>query len=220
MLILSLTKGGINISRDILIIGEQRCGKTMLTNYILEKYNNYEAIRGDALEVSLSSELGKFYDKVYEEKKKTEEESLITEINKIILSSKRLAPYFKSVYNEIKIDLSNLGKSVIIDTCSLDVKDAIKYFRPYCDIYCLGMPNESTENLNLMIRKNDTMNDWTYSHGDTILNMVCNHIIQRSKQMQEECKKYDVKFFDTSGNRKEKIEEIIKEIEKNSINKD
>lgn len=135
------------------------------------------------------------------------------------LSSEQIADYFNSVYRELKIDLNPLGKSIIIDTHELDVEDAIKYFNSDCDIYCLGMPNETPENVKRKIRENDTEDDWTYHTGDIILDMACNQIVEHSKELQEQCKKYNIKFFDTSGNRKEKIKEIVKQIEENTINR-
>lgn len=136
------------------------------------------------------------------------------------LSSAEIAQYFNSIYTEFKFDLKSLEKSIIIDTHSLNIKDAIEYFGSDCDIYCLGMPNESPENLKLMIRANDTQNDWTYYTGNYMLDLACKQIVERSKELQLECKKYNIKFFDTSGNRKDKLKEIIQEIEKNTINKE
>ena len=81
----------------------------------------------------------------------------------------------------------------------------------------MGMPNENVEHLMKQIRINDDNNDWTRGIGSVRLELICNHIINKSKENAEECKKYNVDFFDTSGNRKEKIERIIKIIEEESI---
>ena len=45
------------MKKDILIIGASHCGKTKLTNTILEKYPSYEPIRGDANLIALQSVL-------------------------------------------------------------------------------------------------------------------------------------------------------------------
>ena len=81
------------------------------------------------------------------------------------------------------------------------------------------MPNETPENLKLKIRENDTRNDWTYYTSNMIMDVTCRNIIENSKYMQEECEKYHVKFWDTSGDRKHKLKAIIEEIEKSIINK-
>lgn len=117
----------------------------------------------------------------------------------------------------MKIDLQKTKKSILIDTHSIEIEDAVKNFSSTCDIYCLGMPNESIENLKEAIIKNDTEDDWTTCVPYFMLDMICNQIITRSKKMQEQCEKYNIKFFDTSGNRAEKIKEVIKQIEENTI---
>lgn len=70
-----LLKGVRTISKNILIMGEQRCGKSSVTNYILEKYNNYEAMRGDALAIALSSTLTEMHLDEYENKENKRERS-------------------------------------------------------------------------------------------------------------------------------------------------
>lgn len=202
--------GVIEINRDILIIGEQRCGKSSVTNQILKKYNNYESIRGDALIIPLQSAISR--------RTKEGNKNRIEDLALLNLSSEEIAIYFRDIYEELKIDLKSLGRSIIIDTYSLTVEDAIKYFSSDCDIYCLGMPNETTKNLKQMIKINDTRNDWTYYIGDIMLDLACNRIIRNSKTMKEQCERYNIKFFDTSGNREEKVAMIIKDIEKNTIN--
>lgn len=206
--------GVIEINKDILIIGEQRCGKSSVTNQILKKYTNYEPIRGDALIIPLQSAIGRSK----RTKEKNNDKIYIEDLALLNLSSKEIAIYFRDIYEELKIDLKSLGRSIIIDTYSLTVEDAVKYFSSDCDIYCLGMPNETTKNLKQMIKNNDTRNDWSYYIGDIMLDLACNRIIKNSKTMKEQCEKYNIKFFDTSGNREEKIEMIIKDIEKNTIN--
>lgn len=208
-------KGGINISKDILIIGESRCGKSTITNYLLNKYNNFEPIRGDSLEIALSSTLSRL-----DAQDNANSNGSNRKFKIFNLSSSVLAQYFKTTYEEIKFDLRASQKSIIIDTHSMTVEDSVKYFRPQCDIYCLGMPNETPENLKLKIRENDTRNDWTYYTGNMIMDVTCRNIIENSKYMQEECEKYHVKFWDTSGDRKQKLKAIIEEIEKSIINKE
>lgn len=108
---------------------------------------------------------------------------------------------------------------MIFETHEISIENAKKQFEPLgFDIYCMGMPNENVDNLMKQIRKNDDDNDWTRKIGSVRLELICNYIINYSKENEEECKKYNVDFFDTSGNREEKIEEIIKTIEEKSIN--
>lgn len=145
----------------------------------------------------------------------------VFEINpkEINLPKEIITNVFYEMADQMKIDLRKANRKMIFETHEISIEEAKKKFEPLgFDIYCLGMPKENTENLMKQIRKNDDSNDWTQRMGSVRLKFICNHIIYQSKENEEECKKYNVDFFDTSGNREEKINEIIKIIEEKSIN--
>ena len=139
-------------------------------------------------------------------------------LQQYLLTDDKVKEFIFTVCEEIQFDLKPLNKKIILDTFELDVKDAKEIFKENFDIYCLGMPNQTVPKLMQDIRKNDTAFDWTSRIGQFRLETVCNNIIEKSKSLQEECKKYNVTFFDTSGNRKEKLKFAIEEITKRSIN--
>ncbi len=136
----------------------------------------------------------------------------------INLSNEVITKVFYEMVDQMEIDLRKANRKMIFETHEISIENAKKQFEPLgFDIYCMGMPNENVEHLMKQIRINDDNNDWTRGIGSVRLELICNHIINKSKENAEECKKYNVDFFDTSGNRKEKIERIIKIIEEESI---
>ena len=135
-----------------------------------------------------------------------------------LLTQDKVRQFLFNLCQEIQFDLKPLNKKVILDTVQLDVKEAKENLEDDFDIYCLGMPNENVQNLMINIRKNDTLFDWTNQIGRFRLERVCYDIIERSKILQKECEKYNITFFDTSGNRQEKLKLAIEEIKKKSIN--
>ena len=137
----------------------------------------------------------------------------------INLPNEVITEVFYEILDQLEIDLKKANRKMIFETHEISIENAKKQFEPLgFDIYCMGMPNENVDNLMKQIRKNDDDNDWTRKIGSVRLELICNYIINYSKENEEECKKYNVDFFDTSGNREEKIEEIIKTIEEKSIN--
>lgn len=137
----------------------------------------------------------------------------------INLPNEVITEVFYEMLDQMEIDLKKANRKMIFETHEISIENAKKQFEPLgFDIYCMGMPNENVDNLMKQIRKNDDDNDWTRKIGSVRLELICNYIINYSKENEEECKKYNVDFFDTSGNREEKIEEIIKKIEEKSIN--
>lgn len=137
----------------------------------------------------------------------------------INLPNEVITEVFYEMLDQMEIDLKKANRKMIFETHEISIENAKKQFEPLgFDIYCMEMPNENVDNLMKQIRKNDDDNDWTRKIGSVRLELICNYIINYSKENEEECKKYNVDFFDTSGNREEKIEEIIKTIEEKSIN--
>ena len=137
----------------------------------------------------------------------------------INLPNEVITEVFYEMLDQMEIDLKKANRKMIFETHEISIENAKKQFETLgFDIYCMGMPNENVDNLMKQIRKNDDDNDWTRKIGSVRLELICNYIINYSKENEEECKKYNVDFFDTSGNREEKIEEIIKTIEEKSIN--
>ena len=195
------------ISKNILIMGPQRCGKTSIVNYISSNFSQYEPYRTDPIMIALNSLFIK-------EKVDKNSPDIVEFYN--TLTENKVKKFFTTFCKQVQIDLKPLNKKIILDI-PMYVKDAKEIFEKDFDIYCLGMPNETVQNLMKNIRKNDTPFEWTYFIGQSRLEMVCNNIIEKSKILQKECEKYNVPFFDTSGDRKEKLKIAIEEIKKRSI---
>lgn len=138
-------------------------------------------------------------------------------LSDVILDNNDRLILLKSYFYQLKLDLIKVHKKIIIDTHDLNIIEVLKNFDSNCDIYVLGMPNESAKNLFEIIRKNDKKSDWTNYIPDTILRCQCKEIIYESQENYKKCKELGIKFFDTSGNREEKINMAMKFIEENSI---
>ena len=210
------------ISKNILIIGAQRCGKSSVLNFISEKYNQYETLRGDPAYIAMYSvrQNEAFESCIAQREYKDVDEStreFDINLSDIVLEGKQKILYYKTLFDETKIDLNPIGRKIIMDTMDLSVKEAYENFGKDCDIYCFGMPNENSKNLLEIIRLKETSNDWTSFCGNYRLEMMCKHIINYSKKLQEECQKYNIIFFDTSGDREKKLIQAIKVIEEKSI---
>lgn len=115
--------------KNIILIGAPRCGKTTIANYLSENYN-YEVIRGDCINVALED----FYKKELNDGKKTF-------VMGRALTDEMLAEVIVTIYKQLKIDLFQTNRGIVIDTADLDINSAIKYFGDEFNIYCLGMPD-------------------------------------------------------------------------------
>ncbi|MCX4302680.1 MAG: AAA family ATPase [Clostridia bacterium] len=196
--------------KNLIIIGPPRCGKTTLVQMIASKYP-CEIIRTDSIEITICQAL--LHDRLHE--------SLKAESNVLVyptLDENFKIELYHRFYTEIKTELKNQKKLIIMDAYNLSFSLLEKAFGNEAQIYCLGVTNLTDYEFINYIRLNDTIDDWTNYIGNNSLQFFCNRIIDESKAAKEELENFpNIKFFDTSGNRREKLKEIFEDIEQNVI---
>ena len=188
--------------KNIIICGAPRCGKTTLIRELLKHKPSVDVIMVDALRDCY------FYARSLTMKKEFTKEGKL-EINideNSLFNEDILCEYINLLYE--KLMKNHFNRPIIIDFPITSVDNIYKYFHKDFDIYCLGMPNEKPYKLFKIIREKETKDDWTNLFGDNLVYNGCHMIIDESKRNKEQCQKYDIPFFDTSGNRYEKLEKI------------
>lgn len=179
--------------KNVLIIGASRTGKTTLATIICQKYN-YQYISGDSIRNSLI--------KIFPE----------TNITiKMATKDKRLCEYIKHLTQENNFHLKG-NLNYVIDSTNITINNALKYFNKYL-IIVLGCTKLNKDEYLKNIRNNDTEKDWTFYHDDEYLLLECEHSIEKSKKLKKECIKKNIKYFEMSHNREEKLYEILNYIE-------
>ena len=83
----------------------------------------------------------------------------------------------------------------------IDTSDTLVIFLGYAKL----TPKESFDK----IRKYDKENYWTYNITDDKLMSWCQDNIEFSKYLESDCKKYKIKYFDTSYDRDKVLQEIV-----------
>ena len=98
-----------------------------------------------------------------------------------------------------KIDKTN--EKFIIDSAHVMPKDIIKYLdKEKWDIFFIGYPNISPQDKLNNIRKYDSENSWTRHYNDAQILEIIKGLIKTSKEIEEQCREYDIRFIDTSSN--------------------
>lgn len=125
--------------------------------------------------------------------------------------------FIKKMFKSLSKDLQNEDTGIILEDFDLSLEECNELYGKDKNnlIYYLGMTDITPLEFLKQIRENESYSDWTYSFGNNRLLLYCESIIEASKHDKEECEKYsNIKFFDTSGNRKEKLLKIVEDIEK------
>lgn len=175
----------------IIIAGAARSGKTTLSLMLKDKYVHYKM---DSIKRGICEAYNLKYDN-WEELSPI----MCTIINKIIKDNKSDTNYLKENY---LFDIPFLYPK---DLKMIDTENTIVIFLGYAHL----TPNESFK----QIREHDTSNLWTSRADDEKLKEWCTDNIKFSKYLEKECKRLNIKYFDTSNNRNEILKEIVKYIE-------
>lgn len=182
---------------NIAIFGSSRSGKSTLSKMISKKYPHYHIIIGDDIEWAFQQTLPSY--KINNNGGSGMEEDF---------------PNFLSClfYQSIK---SNDGIfNYIIETCDITPKKAQELFnKKNTIILFLGISQLTVEQHFSEIRKYETERDWTYKRSDDQLMEHCKYWLSKSKEYENECKRLNIWYVDTSFNREEVLNSTLEKIE-------
>ena len=177
--------------KNVFIGGVARSGKSTLANKIL-KSNKYNHIPVDYFTSSFKHnfpECGITSNVVIDKE-----------------SSSKLALFLSRVINIIDYK----DEKFIIDSAHIMPKDIMRYIDlNKWDVYYVGYPNITKEEKFDIIRKFDDQSDWTFKRTDEELLEILDNLIKLSKEIEEECLKYNIKFIDTSYDIKSCIDKLF-----------
>lgn len=178
--------------KNVILIGASRAGKSSFTKLLNKKTNNLTIIKTDLIRLA-------FRDAIYKDK---------TINTNLLKKNKEYINFILSYYNySNKYDTENIK---VIDTVDFDPKDYNLFDNSI--MICLGYPNITPEEVVQNWRKYDTDLDWTKKKSDEELKEIAASEINKSKLLEEECKKYKIKFIDTSYNRNNTLNNLLKEL--------
>ena len=118
-------------------------------------------------------------------------------------SSKNLSLLLSRVINI----MNDKEEPFIIDSAHILPKHIIEYIDlNKWDIYYIGYPNITKEDKFNILRKYDKETDWTRKRTDEELLNTIDKLITLSKEIERQCKEYNIPFIDTS-------KDLIKDID-------
>ncbi len=177
--------------KNILILGASRSGKSTLANMIAQKHG-FSIVDIDAL-------IGAFKENYpnlgfdYHSK-----------------SNHLIAPFVASYVNNLIYHYPNLN--FVIEGYHIKLDDAVKLFGDKCEIVVLGYPQLTGEQVLANVRKYEGKFDYTRAITDEQLLSTLTRHVEYSKNFEIECKELGLNFYDTSFNRKDVLDNIVKKI--------
>jgi len=182
--------------KNIIIFGEPRSGKSTLANMIVDKFN-YQVIHVDAVRDT--------FKEIYPE---------LNIAPDTAINNKKFQLFIQEYLNRNTKKEERNKYGYVVQGCETSVDDCNRLFNTDENIiYYLAPVDITPEEFFNNIRTNDTEYDWTFKLSDKELMQNVKSMIVKGKKIKEECEKYNIKFVDTSHNRKEKLDTILKNIE-------
>lgn len=175
---------------SIVLIGASRAGKSTFANMLMPELKDCQIISGDMVRLA-------YRDEIY--KNKNIHSGLMKEIPEY-------RNFLKSYFDYTVKYNKNLY--TILDTVDFKPCD-YKLFQNSL-IIVFGYPKLTKEECLYNWKNYIEHNDWTLNKTDKELLEKAQRAIQDSKQFQADCQKYNLKFVDTSFNRSEVLNELLK----------
>ncbi len=175
----------------VIIAGAARSGKTSLA-LMLNKYG-FTHYKMDSIKRGICEAYGIKYDKW------EDVSSIVCKIiNRIILDNKTDTNYGKEKY--------------LFDTPFIFPKDISLIDTSDTEVIFLGYSKALPSEILKIIREKDNDNFWTNKKSDEELLKLIELDINYSKKVEEECKEFGIKYYDTTYDRDQILNKIVHEI--------
>lgn len=189
------------MSKNILIMGIGRAGKTTLSKMIKDQVNSYNLIHSDSLKWAMIRAESKenYYRENVDKQKEFEHSEYFQRV---------LLEYFNS---QIRKDNKKYG--TILESGQLHPKivhEMIDFDNT--NVICLGLGDMQIDDMVNQCIKYDTVESWTYNLLVEYLRKHAEDWYSANEMLKVECPKYGIKYMDTSANRKEVLNHILEEI--------
>ena len=116
--------------------------------------------------------------------------------------SSKMASFIQAMIDSGEYNECDYG--MVIDIFQLLPQHYIQYIdSSVCDIYYLGTSDVSPEERYELLKKYDTSRDYTYYKSEEEKKEDCASIVTISKKLKEQCRIYNLPYYDTSYKREQ-----------------
>ena len=177
--------------KNILILGSARSGKSTLASLLAEKFG-FSVVDVDAF---IGAFKENYPDLGFDYHSK---------------NNHLIAPFVTSYVNALTYHYPNLN--IVVEGFHIKLADAKKLFGDKFEIVVLGYPKLSGEQVLANVRKYEGKFDYTKAISDEELLKIVSRHVEYSKNFETECKELGLNFYDTSYDRVNVLDSIIKKL--------
>ena len=186
------------MKKHIIIAGVPRSGKSTISQEISHKLG-YQHISMDSIIAGIK--------RVFPETGINSDADTDLQENIQFISSK-MALFIRAMMDSGEYNECDYG--MVIDIFQLMPQHYIQYIdSSVCDIYFFGTSEVTPEERYELLKKYDTPKDYTYYKSEEENKKNCADIVAISKLLKEQCRKYDLPYYDTSHDREQVLKSFL-----------
>ena len=190
------------MKKHIIIAGVPRSGKSTVSQKIANNFG-YQHISMDSIIAGIES--------VFPETNVDSDADTDPYENTQYISSK-MALFICAMIDSGEYDECDYG--MVIDIYQLLPQHYVQYIdSSVCDIYYFGTSEVTPEERYELLKKFDTPRDYTYYKSEEENKRSCAEIVAVSKQIKEQCRMYDLPYYDTSHDREQVFKAFLNHLE-------
>lgn len=197
-----ITGGNKRLKKHIIIAGVPRAGKSTISQEISKRYG-YQHISMDSVIAGI--------ERVFPETG-VDSDANVPELDNLYYISNKIALFIRAMMDSGEYEELDYG--MVIDVYQLLPQDYVKNIdQSICDIFYFVTADVTPEERFEILKKYDTLKDYTFYKSDDENKSDCISIVEISKVLKEQCEQYKLPCFETSRKRNTIIDEFIKSIQ-------
>lgn len=186
------------MKKHIIIAGVPRSGKSTISQMISKNFG-YQHISMDSIIAGIES--------VFPETGIDSDANTDLQRNIQYISSK-MALFIRAMMDSGEYDECDYG--MVIDIFQLLPQHYIQYIdSSLCEVYYFGTSEVTSEERYSLLKKYDTPKDYTYYKSEEENKKNCEDIVTISKWLKEQCRIYNLPYYDTSFDREQTFKIIM-----------
>lgn len=186
---------------NIIIAGVPRAGKSTLSRRIANKYG-YQHVSMDSIIAGFERNFPELNINTYAD---------MPSFDILVNISGKIAPFINTMMESGEYD--EFDRGMVLDVYQLLPEDFEKFVnKEFCKIYYLLTADVTPEERFLIQKKYDTRRDYSFYLSDEELREGCTYIVEQSRIIKEQCRRYGLAYYETSRDREAVFERLLEQL--------
>ena len=187
------------IKNNIIIAGVPRAGKSTIAHRLSRKFG-FQHVSMDSINAG--------FERCFPQLGINTSATDISNIENLINISTKIAPFIRAMLDSAEYDEFEPGMA--LDVFQLLPQDYMKHLRGQnCEIHYFITSDLTPKERYNLLKTHDTPASYTFHKSDIELQKICANIVEESKFIKAQCKKYNLPYYETARRREDVFNAFI-----------